>query len=94
MVLDDKLVAHHRRILVRLFSDPHVDTIGLNLLLRAAQIESVSFKYYCVSLQCEDAQRLPTASYEHRARQQLNGVSLFCLWEGSTRPTNDVLHVL
>lgn len=30
MVLDDKLVAHHRRVLVRLFSDPHVDAIRPN----------------------------------------------------------------
>lgn len=27
MVLDDKLVAHHRRILVGLFTDPHVDAV-------------------------------------------------------------------
>lgn len=33
MVLDDKLMAHHRRILVCLFSDPHVDTIRSNFCL-------------------------------------------------------------
>lgn len=27
MVLDDKLMAQHRRIFVSLFSDPHVDAI-------------------------------------------------------------------
>lgn len=27
MILDDKLMAQHRRILVSLFSDPHVDAI-------------------------------------------------------------------
>lgn len=31
MVLDDKLMAQHRRILVSLFSDPHVGAIGPNL---------------------------------------------------------------
>lgn len=30
----------------------------------------------------EDAQRSPLASYQRTARQRLNGVSLFCQWEG------------
>lgn len=83
MVLDDKLMAQHRRVLGGLLSDPHLGEIRPNFsflffkLRRAAQMWSPSVGYCC----CRGVRgrsKLPPASYEQRARLQLNGVSLFC----------------
>lgn len=46
MVLDDKLMAQHRRVLVSLLSDPHVGTIIETLALRGADVV-ILFFFFC-----------------------------------------------
>lgn len=78
MVLDDKLMAQHWRTLGGLFSDPHVDTIRPNFCFTRRRCSLfLSDIITIIILLCENPQSSP-GSYEQRARQKLNGVSLFC----------------
>lgn len=91
MVLDHKLVAQHRWVLVGLFSDPHVDAIRRSFTLRFTQTLFFSSLSVCVCVwlfspyQMVRSRWALTASCMQRARLLLNGVSLFCWWEDPRR---------
>lgn len=64
MVLDDKLMAQHRRVLVGLFSDPHLETTRPNFRLAQRGRDRSLSGYIFIILPCEDAQSsllLPTS---------------------------------
>lgn len=95
MVLDDKLVAHHRRILVGLFSDPHVDAVWPQTFfppLFPSQMRSAFFKILSLAFGVKTLKAPSCLFLWAKGQAAMNGVSLFCLWEGSARPTNDTLH--
>lgn len=71
------------------FRIPMSTRLGPTLTSRCAD-EVGFFQMFFENPSVRRHSKLPPAPYEQRARQKLNGVSLFCLWEGSSsRLTND-----
>lgn len=66
MVLDDKLVAHHGWVLVRLLSDRHVGAVVFDYMLR---ISNLSFRQQQNYAWNRGRPKLTSPSYKRRARQ-------------------------
>lgn len=92
MVLDDKLMAQHRRVLVRLFSDPHVDAVRKTVAFaqRGCEVFSSSGVFFCGEpLKDLSASCTGPGSYEWRVTLLLVGG---CRERETLRLNNDALY--
>lgn len=76
MVLDNKLVAHHGWVLVRLLSDRHVSAVVFVYMLRInSRFASDDNRITFYSEDAQSSRLLPISAGP--GRQHLNGVSFF-----------------